>query len=352
MATSYANNGGTGDRRVEILVSTDFVSSAGDLGGGVAISDVAASVLIDSDTAAGGREFGSGNNATARFIKFDFGVGASIVIDEFKLYIQTTTAFGTFTWEGSNNGSSWTTIGASFTLGTAGTNTVARTNSTGYRYYRLNTTSFAGGAGGRWYEFEFKIEDITPQASRASYYNVGGFGNRTGLVTVTTTGTLATGTIDNAVDGVIAATAGDGFVFTGAQSAIEVKFDFGASSTSTVIDVVAFWMSSASTHGTWKVQGSANGSSWTDVGSTFTWGGIVGLNRVDLGGNTTGYRYYRLLNTAGSTNGVVNNEEIEFRIQGVGSVSGVGASPGVATALAVGTNAGASTKKTIVIVCS
>lgn len=348
MATSYTNNGGTGERRPELVVSTNFTSSAGDLGGGVAISNEAASVMIDGVNNAGGREFGSANNTAGdRWIQFDWGIGARIIVDEFTLYLQTTTTFGSsFTWEGSNDATNWTIIGATFSLGVAGANVVARAHSVGYRYYRIRTTNFLGGAGGRWYEFDFKLLDVsTPinyplllrpgevnpsdvklfgplydsQGSHSSWYNSGGKGNRGSFITVTTDATLASGAVQNDVDGSYVADATHGFVFNAAQSGKYVRFDFG-SGQSVVVDTISFWMGSNAAHGTWKAQGSNDATNWTDIGPSFTWGGLSGLNRQSLGDNLQGFRYWQVINIAGSTNGVVNNAEIEFRMMGLTSV--------------------------------
>src|SRR5689334_2838184 len=145
MATSYSNAGGQGDRRASITVTSDLalaVSDAGNPWNNVVDGDNSSTDTVH------GHIIASSNDGNDRNITFDFGTAK--VIDEFTFYTSRAGwDFGTWTWEGSNDGSSWTQIGASFTLGgLAGANVYARANSTGYRYYRVHTTSSAGGGSG------------------------------------------------------------------------------------------------------------------------------------------------------------------------------------------------------------
>lgn len=336
MATSYGNNGGTGERRPEIIVTTTFLSSNGDIGGGNPYTVDDAGIFVDGVTAGSpgsggtGRELGVASSG-ARYLQFDFGVGASIVIDEFTLYLSGTTNFGTFTFDGSNDGSSWTTIGASFTLQSTGTTqVVARTNSTGYRYYRLNTSSMinTGGGSGTWSEIEFKIQDLTPQASRCSWFNVGGFGSRGTIDTSLSSITFSSGVVANMVDGDYTANSSHAGTLNSGQTAAYFEFDFG-SGVSVAIDTVLIWLSAAAgnANGTWKLQGSILGIIWVDLESA--------SNLLDTNNhyklqkrtvtNITGYRYYRLFQTGGSTS-TPTITEIEFRIQVISGGGGGGGS--------------------------
>lgn len=312
MATSYANNSGTGDRRQEIVTTTTFATAAED--GGTDWT-----ILIDGVTGSNARE---PSNATGdKTLTWDWGPNASIVIDKLKFYNSLTTTYGAnWTVEGSNNGSTWTTLKSAFTLSGSTTGTeFTWTNSTGYRYYRIHTTNMAngGGSSGFWREFEFSVEDITPQGSRPSWYNAGGHGSRTGLITGSTNMSLTSGTIPNALDGDYTANSTHSFQMqNGSNTGLYVRFDFGAG-VSVVIDTVHWYQSGTAAHGTWKVQGSNDASSWTDVGSSFTLGGASGVNTYQLGGNTTGYRYYQIIAVSGSANSTPFIEEIEFRIDGI-----------------------------------
>lgn len=330
MATSYANNGGTGERRPEIIVTSNIVSAGTDIGVGTAYTANDMGVLVDGITStastpgngSNGREFGNGNNGIAKSIVFDFGVNATIVVDEFKLYLSGTTNFGTWTLDGSNNGSAWTTIGASFTLqASAGSLTIARTNSTAYRYYRLNTTSLSNGGGGSgvWTEVELKIEDTTPQASRCSWFNTGGKGDRTAFISTTgSTVTYTSGAVANLIDGSYTNNSSDAVVLTTGQTTGIWRWDFGAGN-SVIIDTVLIWLASAAgaSSGSWKLQGSPDASSWTDLDTTanlLDTGNAYKLQKRTVA-NTTAYRYYQLIQTSGTTS-TPTILEIEFRIGG------------------------------------
>lgn len=146
-STSYSNPGGTGARSGIITLSTGGPAGGFGFGGTGDINDLIDGTLND--------ETWFGNNETLKWIRFDFGTAK--VIDEFKWYQDNATSQGTWSWEGSNDGTSFTTIGASFTLGGAVICTVARTNSTAYRYYRLIETPGATSNSPFIREIEFKI---------------------------------------------------------------------------------------------------------------------------------------------------------------------------------------------------
>ena len=100
--------------------------------------------------------------------------------------------------------------------------------------------------------------------------------------------------------------AGGGWMPSGDVTDRWIKFDFGSGKVYTKCQ----WISINSTggEGTWKWQGSNNDSEWTDIGGTFTLGAGEGGSNVTytlgdtLSGNTTSYRYYRILGTTGSAN--------------------------------------------------
>lgn len=335
MATSYANNGGTGERRVEIVTTTNFVSSAGDIGTGASYSADQLGVFVDGVTSTTlgnggtGRQFGNGNDNNDRNVQFDFGVGAAIVIDEIKIYLSGTASHGSnFTIEGSNNGSSWTTLKSAFNItgnSLAGT-AYSFTNTTAYRYYRLHTTgtSTFGGSSGNWTEFEFKLEDTTPQTSRTSVYNTGGKGNRTAFVTVTTDLSLSAGSISLIIDGDQTNNSSHAITLNAGGTTKNIMWDFGAG-ISPVIDTIGIWTGAAPTNsdGSWKFQGSPDASSWTDLESTstlFDTGNGYKLTKRTVA-NTTGYRYYRLLQTSGSTAILPTITEVEFKISGYTTIN-------------------------------
>jgi hypothetical protein len=144
VTTSYANPGGQGNRIAIIVISTTATVTNGGLND-----------LIDGTL---GNVFAWAGAETTRQFVFDFGVGASKVIDEFTWSQHTVAAQGTWCFEGSNDGSSYTTFPETFVLGSSATQQVVPiTNSTGYRYYRLRQTT--GTTSGTAYirEITFKI---------------------------------------------------------------------------------------------------------------------------------------------------------------------------------------------------
>ena len=150
----YTNPGGTGDRTSAITVTWSGIASPGWQGG------------TTSQTVNGTKGTSNGvyiNNASVAnvWIKFDFGSGASKVINEVKHYQDTTDSHGTWKWQGSDNDTDWTDIGGNFTHGGATTNTITTlsANTTGYRYYRMIGVSGNGNNSAWQTEWEFKIDD-------------------------------------------------------------------------------------------------------------------------------------------------------------------------------------------------
>jgi hypothetical protein len=147
MATSYANAGGTGNRTSIITVTYNPVGIGG--AGGTA--------LINGNTADSSSWFNS-----LTFLQFEFS-GFKKIIDEAKFYQSNTTSHGVWKWQGSNDGSAWTDIGGTFTLGGVATQTFTTLagNTTEYKFYRILKVSGATSTSPYTYEFEFKIENGT-----------------------------------------------------------------------------------------------------------------------------------------------------------------------------------------------
>lgn len=302
MAQSYANHGGSGYRSQVVCISNCFNA----LGG----PDFHAT---DGDNSTNGIfYFGGGTNVGTDHVRFDF--KEARVIDEAKFYQENTTSHGVWKWQGSNDASSWTDIGSSFTLGGSATQTITTLNgnTTAWRYYQIVGVSGSRSTGPWVYEFEFRI-DVEATVSTA-YANTLGEGNRSGSITVTTTHSLGAGSIGTLVNGnLIEQTL---FFTNGAAvSGNYIKFDFG---TSKVITEATWFQSTFSTHGTWKWQGSPDNTTWTDIGSSFTLGGDPQHVQTQLSGNGTAYRYYRLLGVSGSTSSSPWLHEVAFKIGDAG----------------------------------
>jgi hypothetical protein len=249
-------------------------------------------------------------------ITFDFGTPK--IVDEAKWYQDTTNSQGTWKWQGSNDDSSYTDIGSSFTLGGATTQTQTQLNgnTTPYQYYRLlgvsgNTSSSPFQQG-----VEFQIDAVSSSVN--DYGNTEGTGDRTATMTVTQSQTSShgnllfgrAGTQDpfmslfvdnlNRVDG-----SGQGALEfkTGAEAVAGkwIRFQFSGYR---IIDEIRWFQDTADTNGTWQVQGSNDGTTFVDIGSTFTlggaWDGAYGYSKIITpSGNTTAYLYYRLLGVSG-----------------------------------------------------
>lgn len=140
-------------------------------------------------------------------------------------------------------------------------------------------------------------------------------GDRTASITVATSGfTVDSGTVNNLVDGAIAADAASAIAWSCSgldNTGAYIRFDFGVGA-SVKINEAKFYQSGTQSHGNWKWQGSNDASAWTDIGAGLTLGGATTQTMTELSGNTTGYRYYQLIGTGGNRNCSPWLEEFEF----------------------------------------
>lgn len=141
VTTDYGNPGGMGDRTAMITVSSDGIGGAG------------GSVFVDGSYVGTGSWF----TTSMTYLSFDFGSGK--VVDEAAFYQQDGSFHGDWKWQGSNDASSWTDIGSSFTLGGAGAMflTSLAGNVTFYRYYQMVKVSGSASDTPWIYELDFKI---------------------------------------------------------------------------------------------------------------------------------------------------------------------------------------------------
>jgi hypothetical protein len=111
-----------------------------------------------------------------------------------------------------------------------------------------------------------------------------------------------------------------------AVAGVPIVFDFGAAR---VIDEATWTQDLPGTQGVWKWQASNDGASWTDIGGSFTLAATPTQVLTSLNGNTTAYRYYRLLGISGATNSSPYHTNIDFKISpppdiDYGNASGTG----------------------------
>ncbi len=139
-------------------------------------------------------------------------------------------------------------------------------------------------------------------------------GDRTASIAVTASDGLvagAFGSVTNIVNGsIVTNSTGSCALNAVSASGHWLQFDFV---TPTYITEATFYEHIPSVHGTWKWQGSSNGTDWVDIGSGFTLGAIAIQVQTQLSGNDTYYRYYRLLGVSGTTSTAPWIQEIEFK---------------------------------------
>lgn len=291
---SYWHSLSRGDRTASITVTTDAT-----LGGGTINN------LIDGGLGANSTDgcwFNSGQSS--RIVKFDF--GTAFIVNGFRWFQDIATNHGTWAFEGSNDDSSYITIG-SITLGASVSSHPAAAygfvNTTGYRYYRLRQTSGTTSSAPWLLEMDFRIIEAAGAARDAVET-----GNRTSIITISTTATPSSGTIiSNLIDGAFDVTNVDSFAFS-SESTREIKFDLGSAK---ILTGLQWLQSNVGNHGTWVFEGSNDDSSYTGLGSSFTLGGawVTAFTFT----NSTGYRYYKLRQTAGTTSSSPWLMEVDLR---------------------------------------
>ena len=150
-----------------------------------------------------------------------------------------------------------------------------------------------------------------------SYTNPGGSGSRNSIVVATSN---IAGDPTKLIDGSFA-TGATGSTSWTLQSVVGkyLRFDFNGLGAKPIIDEAKWYQDATSTNGDWKWQGSNDAVLWTDLGASFTLGGVATQTHTTLNGNVTPYRYYQLVGVSGNCSGVPWLEEIEFRI-GVNNV--------------------------------
>lgn len=310
VVTSYANWGGTGNRTHLITVTTSGITGGCPGNYGPPLVNGITNQTNCTDATAWGSN-------TAAVIKFDFRAGNLMVIDEFKWYQNVAASNGTWSFAGSNDDSSYTDLLTGINLGNgAATNTYSFSNSTGYRYYKLYQTAGNTSATPWLQEIEFKIANS--DASATSYDKAGGKGNRSASITGSYSG-LVGGCGSNyaqpLVDGSFVNGCSTAAAWGGANTAGILTFDFGVGA-SKIIDEFSWYQDVNATHGTWKISGSNDNSSYTDLGTGITLGVTSGFGSAAFAfTNTTGYRYYRLTQTGGTTSATSWDREIEFKIK-------------------------------------
>lgn len=181
----------------------------------------------------------------------------------------------------------------------------------------FNSDTIGANSTGQTYDGSNKL--YSPTLGTTSYANAGGQGDRTASITVTYSGSWSVNPSSGLVNG-STSTAGQAVnSHLTAASGQSITFYFGSGSNKVIQEVSCYGGSgSSSSWGTWKWQGSNDGSSWTDVGSSFTLSQTAGASFVVgtgvLTSNTTGYDYWRLQGVSGTATDDDGICEFTFKI--------------------------------------
>lgn len=315
---SYSNTLGSGDRISSVTPSLDAGTTTG--GGSNTFDSIVDGVRDGTNPYL---ELSDSNWA----LKFD--LGSARLIKQASLFYQIG-AMGTGTiavWEGSNNDSTWVAVSGALQLDDEIFNDAGdgffhvvmslEDNDQFFRYYRLRRT---GGSGTfKFMEMEFWIDGATAGEPRGTYKYIQSSGDRTAGppagIASNLTGTLASGTIDNLVDGTAAENSTYGCLFTGGQTGVIIKWDFGQRVFIKATRMNAF-VTSTDFHGQHYFEGS-NDDFASDINVVQDpWHGGIGFGGLSeqLLDTPGAYRYYRLRQKSGAWQNSIYVNEFYFRM--------------------------------------
>lgn len=310
---SYSNQWATGDRIG--MVRANFSVTAG--GGAVTQGTGGPKVIIDGSTTNSTMWLPQGQTTgmwTFQFIE-------PLIITEMTYYQDISAGQGTWQAQGSNDGSTWTNIGATFTLGVPATQviTTLSANTTAYKYYQLQQVGGATTALPYVQEIEFKTGWA---ASTFSYHHPQGSGNRAtdSAITVTTNGspgsnvtpTDGVNKVRNLINGFADDNGNDSFYFTAGQSNVYIDFQFAVPR---FVDKILYIQddTSGAVQGTWRIRASNDGSTWADLLTGISLGAVP-YQELVINATTTPYLIYRMEQTSGFTSVVPWMKEVCFSI--------------------------------------
>lgn len=248
------------------------------------------------------------NSGQTGYIAWDF--HRARVIKEITWTQSGASSQGTYTVDGSNDFSSWTTIVSGVGLGGTNPTVVSMSsNTTGYRFYRFNRTAGSTTNGPYVQEVEFKIDD---NVIAAGYYTALGSGDRRATIVATgTIGMYGTQDPEDLIRGDRTNRTGIG---TGRPAGEYFQWDFGSA---IIIKDAVLIQSVAAANGTWQWSGSNTaGSGYVNIGSPQAISSTFEDTVFDqLASNTTAYRYYRMTLDSGTTSNGPYLHDFNFSVQ-------------------------------------
>jgi nicotinamide riboside transporter PnuC len=136
-------------------------------------------------------------------------------------------------------------------------------------------------------------------------------GDQRGNITISSSASTIVGTASSWLNGV---TTGEttAYLFGNVlSSSIWVRFTWGQPIR--LVEAL-FYQSGSQSHGVWQWQGSEDGgTTWENIGSTFTLGGATSQVLTELASNTRKYATYRMLGVSGSANPGPYIQEFQFK---------------------------------------
>ena len=194
--------------------------------------------------------------------------------------------------------------------------------STNKKILSAHDVSFSNSASGTDMKYKFEWANQSYTAAVAEVPAAYETGDRSSTITVTKNGfTTNEGNISQVVDGLNGTTYQDGsrFVFNNQTPSAGTYLRFQHTTAKTFTEVK--WYGCSSANGIWKWQGSNDSSSFTDIGSSFTLGGVGWQGSVastiqtqtTMSANATAYTYYQLTWVSGALNGNDYQAEVEFK---------------------------------------
>jgi len=217
--------------------------------------------------------------------------------------------FGTdvYSFQGSPDGSTWTTLATGLAPTSSTTFAASFTNTTAYKYYRLlGTGGTTSSTPSQWTEIDFTISGN--QFER---------GARESLVTVVATGFTVNGSngIEVSMSGTEGQTGGTNAWYPSDGNVAGCTISFTFSETVILQGILPMTSGGGGNEGVWQLQAMVNGA-WVDVGTAQTWN--MNDNAADWMSylsNTTLATEYQLLGVSGTLNNGPWQEQFLFDIQ-------------------------------------